>query len=270
MARTGARIPEARGAETTSYARLSDKIDALNAKIEKLTEGKPPDKPMWYTVLVNFIALPAAILAIVIQWGQISSSGGERAKTAAETTKLDIETLKTRAELEKTLDDLSAKRATGVDAYRDALEAAIPKIQKSLSELNILTKVVKPDIGLKIISRFILLWAIFIGISLIFDIFAHVIGAFTSSLYTWVYSRPDISQPWKSAVSYAQPVFLYIPIFFSWYVRWIVFFVLVIPFITELAGYLGFPHVVSDAISSFGRLHFMQAVLALKSIFVSP
>jgi hypothetical protein len=269
MARAAGRVSEARP-DDRAYAQLLDKLDTVNAKLEKLEEKTPAEKATpWYTVLINFIALPAAILAIMIQWGQVRSSGEDRAKTVAETAKFRTEEVKARAELEKTLDDLSAKRATSVDAYRSELEAALPKIQKSLTELQVLTKTVKPEAEFNIVLKFIILWGCLIGMGLIFEIFTYIWQTLVSSLRTFARNSRSTSQTWRNVVSYADPFLLYAPMLLTWSIRWMFFFFLVVPFITELSGLLGFPNAISNAINSFGSLHFVDAFTILKSLFTS-
>jgi uncharacterized membrane-anchored protein YhcB (DUF1043 family) len=80
-------------------------LERQRRELEESKKAAPPKA--WWASAVEILALPAAVIAIVVQFTNASSTVQTTAKTEAETAKIRVEEVKTRVELQKMLDDLA-------------------------------------------------------------------------------------------------------------------------------------------------------------------
>ena len=120
---------------------LQDRVELTDDKVEKLneqTKGVPtsPPKSPWWVLMGQILTVPAIVVLMLLQLSQASLTGPQNEKTIAETQKINTEELKTRAELQKLLDDLAIEKSKGVEAYEQQLSIVMPKIQEALQKLS--------------------------------------------------------------------------------------------------------------------------------------
>lgn len=135
---------------------IEHKIDQRRRDSEAANKA-PLAKP-WWASAIEFLALPAAIVAIVLQLTQASSNVQTSAKFEAETAKLRTDEVKTRVELQRMLDDLAETKKRGITAYREEVEKAIPQLQQTIERLRILEAQSKTVTLERSIAKYVLLW----------------------------------------------------------------------------------------------------------------
>lgn len=112
--------------KTLDLARSEQNVVAMSAA----TSSSP-----WYAKLLQYLAVPAAIIAIFVQRGQFTLNSGTTEKTAAETQKIKIESAKTQVELQKTLLDFENARSTTL-ANQPALNETIDKVRQTITDVS--------------------------------------------------------------------------------------------------------------------------------------
>lgn len=120
---------------------LRDKLEVAEDKIERVGEQSKntlvaPPKASWLGTLGQILTVLSVVVLMFLQLRQASLTGPQNEKTIAETQKINTEELKTRAELQKLLDDLAVEKSKGIDAYEQQLELVLPTIQEALDKLN--------------------------------------------------------------------------------------------------------------------------------------
>src|SRR5262245_3026828 len=115
--------------EITALRIDQDKREIERQRLELEDSKKTPPPKKWWASAIEILALPAAVIAIVVQLTNASSTVQTTAKTQAETEKIKVEEMKTRVELQKMLDELAETKKKGVTAYRDEIEKTLPQLQ---------------------------------------------------------------------------------------------------------------------------------------------
>lgn len=112
---------------------ITDKTKTIEDKIDK---DKSEEKHPWWFYVSQFATILGVIAVIVLNLSQASQVGPTNEKTVAETQKIRTEELKTRAELEKLLDDLATEKSKGLDAYEEQLNRVLPELQSTIEKLS--------------------------------------------------------------------------------------------------------------------------------------
>jgi hypothetical protein len=259
------------GAATELAAeRIAINLDRVALRLEKLESQAGKDKPEkpnpWYLVVVQFLGIPAALLALTLQFYQVRDTGVNRDKTVAETQKINAEELKTRAELQKALDDIAEKRALGMDAYNKALDQSLPKIREALQNLNALRESASFNLAQKLLVKFIIIWVVFQGLGLVQDMVGQIVGVVFTSSYQLI-MRTRIKETTKAIFTTLFPLTLYIPSILFWAVRLFLFGVIVMPFVYEVVVVIGGNEDAAREIADkFIRFHFSDGIALLGSL----
>src|SRR5215213_3343048 len=151
---------------------LRQKLDLIITQNQLAHAQQKPDDPKsgpWYTTLIQFLALPAAVLALYIQWDQATSPIQET-KTIAETEKIRTEELRARAELEKLLGELEKRARPSSGTGNVELEASISRVENALQNINRIQQTTQTTQFLFVFSQYIFIWALFHVAGLLFDI----------------------------------------------------------------------------------------------------
>jgi len=117
---------------------LQRRIEVLELELKKRdleSATKPPATKSWWGTTIEFLALPAAVLAIVLQLTQASGDIKTQAKTEAETAKAKVDTAKALVETEKLQLELAALRGKGPTVQKEEVERLAPRIEESLQKL---------------------------------------------------------------------------------------------------------------------------------------
>ncbi|VVO50382.1 hypothetical protein PS862_00281 [Pseudomonas fluorescens] len=237
--------------QAAEVERLSMKIERMKLEQKRKevdAAAKPPQKA-WWTSAIEFLALPAAVIAIVSQLTGTIGSVHDQEKTQAETQKIRTEEVKTRAELEGLLDDLAQKKQAGVESYRAEIEKTLPQLQDTLTRL----RSIKADSDRAILERalpkYILLWVLFHAVGLIFDVIAQAWSALLTSASMAVFNRrrPSDSNAkkiarWDQVMRTTQWIIAFagmIPNILRWSIQLSIFLALMVPLFNETAHLLG-------------------------------
>lgn len=230
---------------------LTDRIELLTLKMEKqaleASVKTPTAKPWWATVL-EFLALPAAILAIVFQIAQTTGTVGTQAKTEAETEKIKTEEIKTRVELQQLLDTIAEKRQKGAEAYKDEIEKTLPKLQETVERLKAVETQSNRFLIESALAKYVILWIIFHAVGLVFDIFSQLWSTLLSSGAMAVFNRKpkdrddksrEKSERLRRLASWSVAVLSPIPSILRWSIQLSIFIALMIPLFNEVSRALG-------------------------------
>ncbi|GAB2843264.1 hypothetical protein GCM10027277_08320 [Pseudoduganella ginsengisoli] len=264
---------------------LATKIDLLATKLERQgadSDGKDKPKKPWWTVTVEILALPALIVAILFQFTQTTANLRTPEKTAAETEKLRTEELKIRADLALQHETLSEKKGQGTAAYRSELEKALPRLEETITKLGQVQQQSKRWAFDHALVKYLLLWTVFMGIGLFFDIVSQIWHALISSvrntinavyLYKHISGTGPEVEKRRKRQDLARKVYpfldslLYpVPHLLNWAVRISIFVAIIIPFFNEMAAYLGSKDTFDSLLLSARQLNVGEAIAKLQAI----
>jgi hypothetical protein len=265
-------------------------LELLNEKVSRLLERgddrakakaaeDKSEKQPWYVVTVGIIAIPAAIIGLMVSFGQWEKTGPEQEKTIAETQNLRVDALKKQVELQQILNDVTKNQAANSEYFRTEVT---PKIEDTIAALNRLNNAAQTS-GLAIIAKFILVY-------LLYKIFYFVVGLFervwtllmqliTELLSYWVSRRLDkVRKQGRSEQEehlyairnriYKMPAYLqYVPTIAVLTLELIVLLRLVVPLSLETATVIGKSQDVSNLVSEVYRLHFVTAFRTFLGLF---
>lgn len=160
-------------AREIELATVKAKLDLLEVENKKRDASSAQQKN-WISTITQSLLVPAAILALVLQFTEVGSGVANTEKAGAETEKIRVETLKARAELEKQLDELASAKSDGIKSYRKQVELIVPKLQQASESLKELQKSSDQNLITKLFAKYIIIVFIFHIIGLTFDIFAQI------------------------------------------------------------------------------------------------
>ncbi len=244
--------PNANEPDDQKVQALTQKLEILSLKLEKQaleSQMKAPASKPWWGTLLEFLALPAAILAIVLQITQTSGTFETQEKTVAETEKIRTEEIKTRVELQQLLDSIAEKKQKGVQAYRDEVERTLPQLKAAVERLQALeSQSSRFSIGISL-TKFVILWVVFHAVDLAFDVLAQVWATLLSGTAIAVFNRKEASKEGRRDrirrermqrfMTWSVTVLSPVPSILRWSIQLSIFIALVIPLFDELAKLLG-------------------------------
>jgi hypothetical protein len=225
--------------------------------------------------VLEFLALPAAILAIVFQIAQTTGSVQTQEKTAAETQKIKTEEIKTRAELEQLLDSLAEKKQKGVAAYKDEIEKTLPKLQETVERLKTVEGQSNRFLIQSVLAKYVILWILFHAIGLVFDIFSQLWSTLLSSGAMAIFSRKLKNGDEKSRekrertrrfATWAVAILGPVPSILRWSIQLSIFIALMIPLFNEVSHILGSDLTFANVFASAKALRIGEAIGKVKMI----
>jgi len=206
------------------------------------------------------------------QYRQATEIPGNRAKTAAETNKIATEELKARAELQEILDRLEEKKAVNNASYTHELQQSLPKLQQAIQRLQQLDQQQIASASSNLIAKYLVVWALLLGLGLVFQIVNHfwyaIISSGASFLHSWTEDKPP--PKWRRRLarrfSIVQPMLYPIPSILHWAVELVLFTALVIPFFDSIAKMLGSSVTLDSIILSAKHFDIGEAVRKAQSL----
>jgi hypothetical protein len=173
---------------------------------------------------------------------------GTSAKTAAETEKIKVEEIKTRAELQQLLDSIAEKRQNGAEAYKDEIEKTLPKLQETVERLKAVEAQSNRFLIESVLAKYVVLWIIFHAVGLVFDIFSQLWSTLLSSGIMAIFNRKpkdrddksrEKSERLRRLSSWAVAVLGPVPSVLRWSIQLSIFIALMIPLFNEASRALG-------------------------------
>jgi hypothetical protein len=102
-------------ADGVELAKIQARLDLMELERRKDAAAAGSGQPKsWIGAITQFLVVPGAILALVLQFTQVTGGAADKEKSVAETEKIRVETLKTRADLEQQLDELAKAKGTNI------------------------------------------------------------------------------------------------------------------------------------------------------------
>jgi hypothetical protein len=264
---------------SSEAAILARKIELLELQQKKhdleAATKSPPSKPWWVSA-IEFLGLPAVILAIVIQLTQASSNVQTTAKVEAETAKLKVEEVKTRVELQKMLDDLADTKKKGVAAYREEVERTIPQLQQTIERLRLIESQSGAALLERSLAKYVLLWVLFHFVGLIFDVIYQVWSTLLSGTSTFLsnlqFKDKDGREDYKRRqrllkyIQWGHLVLGPVPTVLRWSLQLSIFFALMIPLFNEVAIALGAKTPFEVVMAQAKNLEISAALSTMKQV----
>jgi hypothetical protein len=262
---------------------ISSQLNAIETRSElvheklKAVEGKQPATPAkenWRSIVVQIIAVPAALIALFLQFNQAKNLPVDREKEVAEIAKTRTEELKTRAELQGILDGLAEKRGKSLTEYQRQLNDNLPRLEAVLGRMRDLNETSRADSAFQLLMRYVLLYIFWNAIRLVFNavhaIWGPLIGTVTVALRNRAYNamRKGLKVRWEPLINLFSVIVAPLPSVVHTVIE-VAFFVAVLwPLFDLLSASLGSGVRFQQIAASFAHLNFTQAIIMLKSIII--
>jgi hypothetical protein len=261
---------------------LNEKVSRLLERSDERAKAKAADekseKKPWYVIVAGILAIPAAIIGIMVSFGQLQKTGPEQEKTVAETRNLQVDALKKQAELQQILNDVTKNQAVNSEYFRNEVT---PKIQDTIAALNRLNNAAQIS-GLSIIAKFILIYLLSRVFYFITGVFERawnlLMQLFTELSSYWINRRIDAAR--KAGRSsderlyafrnriYKVPMYLqYVPMLILLSLELAVLVKLVVPVAVEAATVIGKSELVSSLMDEVFHMHFIAAFRIFLNFF---
>lgn len=262
--------------EPSAPDELARRLQLLELQL-KQRELETATKPKaWWVTIVEFLALPAAVLAIVIQLTQASGNVKTETKTEAETTKARVDTAKALLETEKLQLELAALRAKGPTVATQDVERLVPRLEESVERLRALQSQQQQQPLATALAKFVLLWILFHAIGLLFDVIQQVWGSLLAGTLLYVFNKEhprtlDEQQERKrhsrrKLAQWAGAILSPVPSVLRWSLQLSVFVALMIPLFDEVARSMGSGLVFETLVRQTSQLELGNALATLKQL----
>lgn len=264
---------------------MDDQVEVVSAKLEQIStqlklleiktqdRAEAPQKPeSWRSIVVQVIAIPAALVALFLQFGQAKDLPLQKDKTVAEISKTQTEELKTRAELQQLLDQLAEKKGQGIAVYQQQLDESLPKINATLDRISGLNRSLRSESSLTLLMKYVVLYIFWNALRLVFSAIGMVWNPMIAGFLITIRSRLSKSryrERWTRLLDVSTIILAPLPnIAFT--VIEIGFFVVVLwPLFDQLAASLGTDVRFQEIASRIVHLHFGQAIGLLRQVILS-
>ena len=143
---------------------LFNRLEVLDLKLERqnlqLQQPKDEKKQPWWKH--DLIGLPALLIAMFLQFGQATEVPGNKAKTEAETKKLNTEELKVRAELQEIIQRLEAKQTESASASARELRKVLPDLREAVARLQDAQKTSSGNTSTStsLVAKYLVIWGL--------------------------------------------------------------------------------------------------------------
>ena len=276
--------------ETATNADLQrKKLELEIQKAEKELEnfGKPPatTPKSWWTIAVEFVALPTAVLGLAATI--VTASGNLSTKQKTDLESVQIKTsLAQAAETKKLANDLSVKEKEGTKAFEQAVSQNADKIQSALERLQQLENQA-PRIDMqRAVLKFVMIWILFEIVGLIFGILNNAWGTATTALYhgvsTWFLDYRSVNasgvvtmkeqardrrrRAFNRFAPFGIMVVGLIPRVLRWSIQLSIFAVLLGPLFNEISVSFGSSIKFTDVLAEGKQLHFSAMLNEMQKI----
>lgn len=156
--------------QTIENAILAKRVELLELEARTSSASVPPAAKNWRSMIVEFLVLPAAVIAIVVNITQVTGNLGSAQKTEAETQQIKTAEIKTRVEIEQLLEGLAEKKTQGIKAYQKELDSTIPRLKDAVQKLREIENASAKQPVITLLAKSAALAIVFHSIGLIFDI----------------------------------------------------------------------------------------------------
>jgi len=251
--------------------KLLPELEIKRKELEKI--GSPSPRKPWWTLAVEFLALPTAVIGLAVAFTTASGNVSTERKTAVETEQIKAN-LNKAAEAGRLATDLSEKEKQGPKAFEQAVAQNANKIKESLERLQRLEEQNARITVQTTVLKFVLLWILFIVVGLIFDIIgaAWSVVVNTSSLFMYEIlnsRREKYSEKFEKRRRLLQRlvhglviVLGQVPNVLRWSIQLSIFAVLLGPLFNEISVAFGSGIQFNDVLREAKHLHF-GAMLSL-------
>lgn len=264
----------AAGIEALRQELYEQELASREARLElqkQLLDAKKPEEKQqpWWVTLTTFLALPALLVVMFLQFNQAGSERQDVKQSQAEAQLAITQELKARADLEITLSDLERKKAKGVAEYQAALDAAVPQLQSLLSQLE---RSRAGSNSTLFLYKFVILWAVWHGLGMVFNIIHSLwnatVGLVTGAVFSYHrHGRPSARLTRiRTIVQFAIPALYAVPSILNWAVHIFVFAALIVPLFNEVAVALGSQTTFTSIVESARALNLGEAVEKIRGV----
>src|SRR5471030_2198213 len=143
----------------------SKKLEILKLELEikklDLQDRKTPTSKSWWAVAIEFLGLPTAVIAIVIQLTTASSVVGVNEKTKAETENQIAQREKTVIEIQQLISKLPDATTTDPATYKEKVQQNIPQLRSAVDRLSGVESGNTISLMQRSFAKYILLWVLF-------------------------------------------------------------------------------------------------------------
>ncbi len=251
--------------------RLNQRLDVLSLKLDRQTlqmQAPPAEKKQaWWVTAIQFLGLPAAVVAIVMQTGQTAQMFESKEKTAAEARKVEAEAEKIRVESEKLRLELKEQQAKlAKESVSGAqVDATLNNIRATLASLDEMERRIRNERAESLLRKFIILWAAVWAIGLVFDIFTQLWSILLNSVTASIFMNRrhdggERHQRLVRRISIVLPVMHQIPSLLRWAVQLSVLITLVGPVFDGVAQLNGADVTFRDVIRNVATAQFSTAI----------
>lgn len=257
----------------------SAELEQIKLEIQKLSvefkeerfkqSQNKKDQPWWIT-LTQILGIPALLILMFFNFTQSGQSIQNTEKAVAETAKIKTEEIKTRVEIQKLLGELSDQRTANLEEYQKQLDETLPKLEETINKLVNLKATPQSPLSEKFFLTFLLLWIVYHGLSLVFNIIEYLWNVFVNLLATSVCKftekQSKIRKKIINIMSSITPLMYPVVGIFRWSIELFVFTVLVLPFFDQVILAMGSTVKAKDIKSAFFNFEFTEAVQTLHTI----
>lgn len=261
---------------TDAPEELARRLQLLELELRKRELESATKPKAWWATVLEFLTLPAAVLAIVIQLTQASGNIKTETKTEVETTKAKVDTEKALLETEKLQLELAALRSKGPAVATQDVERLVPRLEESVERLRALQAQPQQPLLSAALAKFVVLWILFHAIGLVFDVIQQVWGSMLSGTVLYVFNKEqphphDEKQARKhrtrlKLAQWAAAILSPVPSVLRWSLQLSVFVALMIPLFDEVARTLGSGFVFDTLIRQAAHLELGEALATLKQL----
>ncbi|WP_439585164.1 hypothetical protein [Dyadobacter bucti] len=235
---------------------------------------KKPTPKKWWATSIEFLALPGAILAIVLQLTNVSDKISPADKTNTVITNTEI--LKSIVKSQNLLDDLVTKQKSGTVANNKELENGISEIRKNLTLLQNSQSGALDGRVARSIAKYVLLWVLFHAIGLCFDIIFQVWSTLLQSISNVIYNLKfkgedgrtnyDKRDKFISYYRWVEVIIRPVPNILRWSLQLSIFITLMIPLFNELASTLGASSSFETVLAHAKKFEISEALALMRLI----
>jgi hypothetical protein len=257
--------------EELERQKLQIELEISKKQLAALGKTPPaPHKP-WWTVAVDFLGLPLAVVGLAVAFTQASGNHASEQKTIAETEQIRAG-LASATQTSKLASDLSQKEKEGPKAFEQAVALNADKIQDALSRLQELEEQSARVTIQRSVLKFVLLWILFTIVSLVFDMIGTIWTAATNAVfYAMLKLFPNsFGDNPSSFVRNFLPVILMIngqiPTVLKWAIQLSIFAALLAPLFNEIAASFGSNVHFADVMMEARHLRFGSMLSTMKQL----
>jgi hypothetical protein len=244
------------------------RLDTLSKDIELARQEQKSEKSKadaaspWYVKWAGILGVPAVVFAMLVSWSQATLNSGSTEKTAAETQKIRIESLKTQADLQKQLDELQKARTS--DLNGPGLNDTLANIKSTISDIERLREAEVKGALTNIVMRVVIIWFVLRAVGIVLSIFSGLwntvfISAVTVLQQTAFRRDEPIWRLFRIASPIVAMITNLVPTVVSWWVTIFIIFAVAQPIAYEASLVIGRPQEFTGMVAAAQQRQFAKA-----------